>query len=104
MKYADEIDVAGGRGSFTISQGLNYPARVTISCQGNVEAARKLVHLPDSLQELLSIGAKKFGFTPNKVFTREGAEIEDIELIRDGDHIILAKDGIHNSKVLTSEN
>ncbi|XP_015885894.3 potassium channel AKT1 isoform X1 [Ziziphus jujuba] len=97
----DEIDVVGGRGSFATSQGLNYPARVTISCRGNVEGAGKLVLLPDSLQELLNIGAKKFGFSPTQVLTQDGAEIEDIELIRDGDHVILAKDGIDNSRVDT---
>lgn len=80
---------------------MNYPARVTISCRGNVEGAGKLVLLPDSLQELLNIGAKKFGFSPTQVLTQDGAEIEDIELIRDGDHVILAKDGIDNSRVDT---
>ena len=69
-----------------------------ISCQGKVEAPGKLVLLPDSLQGLLDIGAKKFGFCPTKVLTKDGAEIEDIEIIRDGDHLILASDGIDNSR------
>ncbi|KAF3447168.1 hypothetical protein FNV43_RR12348 [Rhamnella rubrinervis] len=97
----DEIDlVNGGRGSFATSRSMNeHPtARVIISCQGKVEAPGKLVLLPDSLQGLLDIGAKKFGFCPTKVFTKDGAEIEDIEIIRDGDHLILASDGIDNSK------
>lgn len=70
----------------------SYPARVTLSCPEKGEVTGKLVLLPDSLQELLDIGAKKFGFLPNKVLTKEGAQIEDIELIRDGDHLVLVND------------
>nr|CAB3473736.1 unnamed protein product [Digitaria exilis] len=66
--------------------------RVTISCPETGNAARKLVHLPQSMKELLELGAKKFGFTPTKVLTIEGAEIDELELIRDGDHIVLASD------------
>lgn len=68
------------------------PARVTVSCPENGEHAKKLVFLPKSLQELLDIGANKFDFSPTKIFNEEGAEIEDINLIRDGDLLILARD------------
>lgn len=34
----------------------------------------------------------KFRFTPAKVLTKDRAEIDDIELIRDGGHLILASD------------
>lgn len=74
----------------SMGQG-DCPARVTIS-PGNGEAAGKLVLLPGSIQELLGIGAMKFRFTPAKVLTKDRAEIDDIELIRDGDHLILASD------------
>ncbi|KAJ6697888.1 POTASSIUM CHANNEL AKT1 [Salix purpurea] len=67
----------------------NYPARVTLSCPHKGEVAGKLVVLPKSFQELLDIGAKKFGCIPTKILTKEGAEIEDIELVRDGDHLVL---------------
>ncbi|KAG2700062.1 hypothetical protein I3760_07G216200 [Carya illinoinensis] len=70
----------------------NFPARVTLSCPEKDEVARKLVLLPHSLQELLDIGAKRFGISPTKVLTKEGAEIEDIELIRDGDYLVLVSD------------
>ncbi|KAJ9167773.1 hypothetical protein P3X46_019369 [Hevea brasiliensis] len=68
---------------------MSYPARVTISCPEKGEVDGKLILLPKSLQELLDIGAKKFGFFPTKILSKEGAEIEDLELIRDGDHLVL---------------
>lgn len=71
--------------------GEGYRARVTISCPEKGNAA-KLVLLPNSIQELLEIGAKKFGFYATKILTQEGAEIEDIDLIRDGDRLFLAGD------------
>ncbi|RWV95542.1 hypothetical protein BHE74_00042498 [Ensete ventricosum] len=66
--------------------------RVTISCPERRDTSAKLVLLPDSLQELLDIGSKKFGFAACKAFTKDGAEIDDVKLIRDGDHIVLAGD------------
>lgn len=71
---------------------VDSPIRVTISCPEKGNTARKLVHLPQSMKELLELGGKKFGFTPTKVLTIEGAEIDELELIRDGDHIVLASD------------
>lgn len=70
-----------------------YPARVTLSCPEKSASVAKLVLVPESLQQLLDIGAKKFQFCPTKVLTKEGAEIEDIELVRDGDHLVLVGDG-----------
>ncbi|KAJ6745481.1 POTASSIUM CHANNEL AKT1 [Salix koriyanagi] len=74
---------------FTGFPSSNYPARVTLSCPHKGEVAGKLVVLPKSFQELLDIGARKFGCIPTKILTKEGAEIEDIELVRDGDHLVL---------------
>ncbi|PNT72497.1 hypothetical protein BRADI_2g45170v3 [Brachypodium distachyon] len=70
----------------------NSLIRVTISCPEKGNAAGKLVILPQSMKGLLELGAKKFDFTPAKVLTTEGAEIDEVELIRDGDHIVLASD------------
>ncbi|KAF2310699.1 hypothetical protein GH714_016416 [Hevea brasiliensis] len=84
-------------GSFSVSHPIaaeNYganPARVIISCPEKVEIAGKLVLLPKSLEELSEIGAKKFGLTNAKVLSKERAEIDDIEVIRDGDHILICK-------------
>uniref|UniRef100_A0A2N9IRV1 Potassium channel n=1 Tax=Fagus sylvatica TaxID=28930 RepID=A0A2N9IRV1_FAGSY len=86
-------DVIASAASFASTQGLNsFPSRVTLSCPEKGDVAEKLVLLPDSLKELLDVGAKKFGFFPTKVLTREGAQIEDIELIRDGDYLVLVSD------------
>ena len=61
---------------------------MTISCPEKEQASGKLVLLPGSFQELLDIAAKKFGILPSKVLSKDGAEIDDIEAIRDGDHLI----------------
>ncbi|TKY68529.1 Potassium channel KAT1 [Spatholobus suberectus] len=50
----------------------------------------KLIILPDSLEELLYIAGEKFGgYKPTKVINTENAEIDDISVIRDGDHLFL---------------
>ncbi|XP_058780988.1 potassium channel AKT1-like [Vicia villosa] len=67
-------------------------ARVTLSCPEKGEHGGKLSFLPKSLQELLDIGAKKFNISPTKILNKEGALIDDINLIRDGDHLIIASD------------
>ncbi|GFS44967.1 shaker pollen inward K+ channel [Actinidia rufa] len=72
---------------------VNNRPRVIISFPEKGVAGGRLTLLPDSLQELLDIGAQKFGVSPTIVLTIDGALIEDIALIRDGDHIILASDG-----------
>lgn len=68
--------------------------RVTIQCTEKNEFGAKVVPLPNSLQLLFDIGYKKFGFYPTKVLTKDGALIEDIEVIRDGDHLIFASDNL----------
>ncbi|XVE54362.1 hypothetical protein DITRI_Ditri03aG0074700 [Diplodiscus trichospermus] len=68
-------------------------ARVVISCPEKGETAGKLVLLPGSFQELLDIGPKKFGIFAAKVVSKEGAEIDDIGVIRDGDHLVFVSDG-----------
>ncbi|CAL0307138.1 unnamed protein product [Lupinus luteus] len=67
--------------------------RVTISCPEKGEVAGKLVFLPGSFKELLEIGAKKFGVFPAKVTCKDGAEIDEIEVIRDGDHLVFVSAG-----------
>ncbi|KAG5001036.1 hypothetical protein AAZX31_08G228300 [Glycine max] len=48
----------------------------------------KLIILPDSIEELLHTAGEKFGDTkPTKVISTENAEIDDISVIRDGDHL-----------------
>ncbi|ERN07024.1 potassium channel KAT3 isoform X1 [Amborella trichopoda] len=53
----------------------------------------KLIILPDSLQELLMIGKQKFvGHNPTLVVNEENAEIDDIGVVRDGDHLFLIEE------------
>ncbi|XP_078164071.1 KAT1 potassium channel [Carex rostrata] len=48
----------------------------------------KLIALPSSLEELFLIAGQKFsGFSPRKVFNGDSAEIDDINVIRDGDYL-----------------
>ncbi|KAL1289480.1 hypothetical protein AAHE18_20G062200 [Arachis hypogaea] len=65
-----------------------WPTRVVVSFPEKGEAGGKLMLLPGSFQELLDIGAEKFGVRPAKVLCKDGFEIEDIEVIRDGDHLV----------------
>ncbi|KAJ1388236.1 KHA domain [Sesbania bispinosa] len=67
-----------------------FPTRVTISFPRKGEVFGKL---PGSFKELLEIGAKKFGVFPAKVVCKDGAEIDDIEVIRDGDHLVFVSVG-----------
>ncbi|KAL1563307.1 RAC-alpha serine/threonine-protein kinase [Salvia divinorum] len=69
-----------------------YAARVTVSCPEKGDVAGNLVLLPQSFQELLEIGAKKYGFIPAKILSKDGAAIDDIQLIRDGDQLVLVSD------------
>ncbi|RLN08373.1 hypothetical protein C2845_PM11G19480 [Panicum miliaceum] len=63
-----------------------YPHNAT----GYLVQNGKLINLPGSLEELLEIGSKKFpGFHPTKLVSRDYAEIDDISVIRDGDHLFL---------------
>ncbi|XP_038701134.1 potassium channel AKT1-like [Tripterygium wilfordii] len=75
---------ANGTGKY----GGSNPCRVTISCPQKGEVAGKLVLLPKTFQELLEMGLKKFGFYPSRILVKDSAEIDDIEVIRDGDHLI----------------
>ncbi|RVW16660.1 Potassium channel KAT1 [Vitis vinifera] len=50
----------------------------------------KLIILPESIEELLQIAGQKFGgYNPTKVVSAGNAEIDDISVIRDGDHLFL---------------
>ncbi|KAA8525368.1 hypothetical protein F0562_007214 [Nyssa sinensis] len=90
---ADEKGPLPHQGNYGSPWSFNNRIRVTISCPEKGVVAGKLAFLPESLQELLDLGAQKFGFCPTKVLTKDGALIEDIALVRDGDLLILASDG-----------
>ncbi|KAF7840467.1 potassium channel KAT1 [Senna tora] len=69
--------------------------RVTIHLLGQCRSTSKgqngkLIILPGSIEELLKIADEKFGGSkPTKVINTENAEIDDISVIRDGDHLFL---------------
>ncbi|KAJ1285143.1 hypothetical protein BS78_03G257600 [Paspalum vaginatum] len=52
-------------------------------------AAGKLVFLPDSLQELMKVAEAKFGNAARRALTVDGAEVDDVSVLRDGDHLVL---------------
>ncbi|KAK8464338.1 hypothetical protein PHAVU_011G181800 [Phaseolus vulgaris] len=69
-----------------------FKKRVTIHClskhKTTLQEHGKLIILPDSLEELLHIAGEKFGGPkPTRVITTENAEIDDISVIRDEDHL-----------------
>lgn len=77
----------------------NYQPRVTLSCPETGNISGKVVLLPKSIQELREIGSRKYGIPIAMVLTKEGAEVEDTCLIRDGDHLVLVGDaGISHQK------
>lgn len=80
--------------------------RVTISCPEKGELAGKLVLLPESFKELLEIGANKFGIVVAKVVCKYGgAEIDNIDVIRDGDHLVfVGAGGVLDSNCPTPSN
>ncbi|XP_028779283.1 potassium channel AKT1 [Neltuma alba] len=95
---------ASSQGNNDVAENLNgFAARIVLSCPEKGEHGGKLVFLPKSLEELIDMGVKKFDFLANKILTREGAEIEDIRLIRDGDHLVLARDGALESMAIPHE-
>ncbi|KAK8595655.1 hypothetical protein V6N13_000355 [Hibiscus sabdariffa] len=74
------------------SSSNSNSTRVVISCPEKGETTGKLVLLPGSFQELHDIGAKKFGIIDARIMSK-GAEIDDIEVIRDGDHLVFSSHG-----------
>ncbi|CAN1287631.1 Potassium channel AKT6 [Linum perenne] len=76
---------AGGLPSFA-----SPPDRVTLICPERGDVTGKVVLLPKSLEELVEVGSKKYGIKATKILNKDGAVIEDIELIRDGDNVVLA--------------
>ncbi|KAK4485849.1 hypothetical protein RD792_008496 [Penstemon davidsonii] len=82
----------GGMAVFP-SPTLCNRARVVLSCPEKGDLAGKLVLLPRSLQELLALGNQKFDHHATKILTKDGTLIEELDVIRDGDHLILASEG-----------
>lgn len=84
-------------GLATVDEGrTGNPVRVTISCTEKDEVAGKLVLLPGNFKELLELGSNKFGIVAAKVMSKDNnAEIDDVDVIRDGDHLTFATHSNH---------
>ncbi|XP_051114033.1 potassium channel AKT1-like [Andrographis paniculata] len=70
----------------------SYATRVKVSCPEKDDFAGKLVLLPQSFQELHEFGEKRYGLVSVKILNKDGAAIDNIELIRDGDHLVFVSD------------
>jgi potassium channel len=90
----DQVRAAGSSRSHMFDvEGSILPRRelkrVVIHQQSANNAAGKLVRLPDTMQELMAVAAVKFETAVRTVLTLHGAEVDDIRVLRDGDHLIL---------------
>nr|AAR21352.1 inward rectifying shaker K+ channel [Zea mays]AAR21353.1 inward rectifying shaker K+ channel [Zea mays] len=89
---SDGITMREGQDSSNIKSSNK---RVTIhtyhhNAAGSLVQNGKLINLPDSLDEIFEIGCQKFpGLHPTKLVSGDYAEIDDISVIRDGDHLFL---------------
>ncbi|CAH8306390.1 unnamed protein product [Eruca vesicaria subsp. sativa] len=62
--------------------------RVTIHLKSQGKDLSKLIILPPSVEELMRLAGEKFGDRSFKMVTSaENAEIDDVNVIRDGDHL-----------------
>ncbi|KAK8342990.1 hypothetical protein V6Z12_A08G270200 [Gossypium hirsutum] len=78
-----------------VTDSIVTSARVVISCPEIGHVHGKLIVLPGTFKEFIEIGAKKFGIFGAKVVTKEGVEIDDIDVIRDGDHLVFVTNDGH---------
>ncbi|KAL8149684.1 hypothetical protein AgCh_006630 [Apium graveolens] len=83
------LSVNQNKSAFNVAHSA---ARITVSCPQKGDVTGKLVLLPQSFQQLLEIGMKKYGFVPTRVLIKGGAEIDEIELVRDGDNLVFVGD------------
>ncbi|KAL9363333.1 hypothetical protein Peur_046118 [Populus x canadensis] len=49
----------------------------------------KLIHLPDSTENLFNIAEKKFGKHGNKILMEDGSEVEELDALRENDHLFI---------------
>ncbi|KAL4589734.1 hypothetical protein LXL04_002643 [Taraxacum kok-saghyz] len=80
--------------------GKENARRVIVTCPIKGDDQGKLVLLPQTFEGLLDIGVQKFGFLPSRVLNKQGAEIDEIELIRDGDHLVFVGDEVDGGNLI----
>ncbi|KAL5558301.1 hypothetical protein UlMin_034512 [Ulmus minor] len=49
----------------------------------------KLVHLPDSIEELLRLAEKKFGKRGSTIVMADGSQVEELNALRENDHLFI---------------
>ncbi|KAJ6732421.1 POTASSIUM CHANNEL AKT1 [Salix purpurea] len=49
----------------------------------------KLIHLPDSIEDLFSVAEKKFGKKGNKILMEDGSEVEELDALRENDRLFI---------------
>ncbi|XP_059304112.1 potassium channel KAT3-like [Lycium ferocissimum] len=82
-----------GNGSQSGTKGSKHiNKRVTIHMKKNNNSLKeqngKLIILPDTLKELFRVAGQRFGdYNLKKVVNAEDVEIDEIDVIRDGDHL-----------------
>ncbi|XP_076899611.1 potassium channel KAT3-like [Bidens hawaiensis] len=52
--------------------------------------AGKLVHLPDSVEDLLNLAEKKFGKRGTTILMADGTQVEDLNALRENDHLFIS--------------
>ncbi|MCD7473374.1 3-ketoacyl-CoA thiolase 1, peroxisomal [Datura stramonium] len=72
------------------TKSTNHKRRITIHMKKESlhDQYGKLIILPDSLEELFRVAGQRFGgYNFKRAVNAEDAEIDDIDVIRDGDHL-----------------
>ncbi|PSS01175.1 Potassium channel like [Actinidia chinensis var. chinensis] len=49
----------------------------------------KLIHLPDSIEDLLSLAEKKFGKRGSTILMADGSQVEELKALRENDHLFI---------------
>ncbi|KAK4349376.1 hypothetical protein RND71_032131 [Anisodus tanguticus] len=82
---------SGNRSQTSAKGGKSIKKRVTIHMKKNnslKEQNGKLIILPDTLEELIKIAGQRFGdYNVKKVVNADDVEIDEVDVIRDGDHL-----------------
>ncbi|KAK6781911.1 hypothetical protein RDI58_019707 [Solanum bulbocastanum] len=83
---------SGNRSQTGAKGGKSIKKRVTIHKRNNINSLQeqngKLIILPDTLEELFRMAGQRFGeYNLKKVVNAEDVEIDEIDVIRDGDHL-----------------
>ncbi|KAF2286922.1 hypothetical protein GH714_035511 [Hevea brasiliensis] len=57
--------------------------------EGQSNTLGKLIHLPDSIEDLFRLAEKKFGKQGNTILMEDGSQVEDLVALRENDHLFI---------------